>query len=106
MVVEPGLCRTRSETPKTGFLTTRLKLKIMPSNYDVGLSEYCQGDNLECLPISFSTSLLSIILKSEVQKATFDQFLEAFLIPLERLSKFVCLFDLMLLFDSMLYIHR
>ena len=24
VTVEPGLCRTRSETPKTGFLTTRL----------------------------------------------------------------------------------
>ena len=24
-VVQPGLCRTWSETPKTGFLTTRLK---------------------------------------------------------------------------------
>ena len=24
VVVQPGLCRTRSETPKTGFLTTRL----------------------------------------------------------------------------------
>ena len=26
VVVQPGLCRTWSETPKTGFLTTRLKL--------------------------------------------------------------------------------
>ena len=26
VVVQPGLCRTRSETPKTGFLTTRLIL--------------------------------------------------------------------------------
>ena len=25
--VQRGLCRTRSETPKTGFLTTRLKVK-------------------------------------------------------------------------------
>ena len=25
VAVEPGLCRTSSETPKTGFLTTRLK---------------------------------------------------------------------------------
>ena len=25
VAVQPGLCRTRSETPKTGFLTTRLK---------------------------------------------------------------------------------
>ena len=24
VAVQPGLCRTRSETPKTGFLTTRL----------------------------------------------------------------------------------
>ena len=28
MVVQPGLCRTRSETPKTSFLTTRLKCKL------------------------------------------------------------------------------
>ena len=27
MVVQPGLCRTRSETPKTGFLRTRLICK-------------------------------------------------------------------------------
>ena len=26
VTVQPGLCRTRSETPKTGFLTTRLIL--------------------------------------------------------------------------------
>ena len=26
VLVQPGLCRTWSETPKTGFLTTRLKL--------------------------------------------------------------------------------
>ena len=25
VVVQPGLCRTWSDTPKTGFLTTRLK---------------------------------------------------------------------------------
>ena len=25
MAVQPGLCRTGSETPQTGFLTTRLK---------------------------------------------------------------------------------
>ena len=25
VAVQPGLCRTRSETPKTGFLRTRLK---------------------------------------------------------------------------------
>ena len=27
MAVQPGLCRTWSETPKTGFLTTRLKFR-------------------------------------------------------------------------------
>ena len=26
MTAQPGLCRTWSETPKTGFLTTRLEL--------------------------------------------------------------------------------
>ena len=28
MVVQPGLCRTWSETPKTGFLTTRLIFRL------------------------------------------------------------------------------
>ena len=28
VVVQPGLCRTWSETPKTGFLTTRLIIKV------------------------------------------------------------------------------
>ena len=31
MIVQPGLCGTTSETPKTGFLTTRL---ILTSVYD------------------------------------------------------------------------
>ena len=35
MVVQPGLCRTRSETPKTGFLRTRLKCHAQP-NCDCG----------------------------------------------------------------------
>ena len=30
VAVQPGLCRTLSETPKTGFLTTRLISKITP----------------------------------------------------------------------------
>ena len=29
MVVQPGLCRTWSETPKTGFLTTRLIISTL-----------------------------------------------------------------------------
>ena len=29
VVVDPGLCRTWSETPKTGFLTTRLVLSLL-----------------------------------------------------------------------------
>ena len=28
VAVQPGLCRTRSETPKTGFLRTRLNLNL------------------------------------------------------------------------------
>ena len=28
VAVQPGLCRTLSETPKTGFLTMRLKFKL------------------------------------------------------------------------------
>ena len=31
MAVQPGLCRTWSETPKTGFLTTRLICLRKPS---------------------------------------------------------------------------
>ena len=30
VVVQPGLCQTWAETPKTGFLTTRLKSKEEP----------------------------------------------------------------------------
>ena len=31
VTAQPGLCRTRSETPKTGFLATRLKYKAAGS---------------------------------------------------------------------------
>ena len=31
VVVQPGLCRTWSETPKTGFLTTRLRYTVVLS---------------------------------------------------------------------------
>ena len=40
VAVQPGVCRTWSETPKTGFLRTRLKLKnwricfVVPSIFD------------------------------------------------------------------------
>ena len=35
VAVQPGLCRTWSETPKTGFLTTRLKyISTLPSSKD------------------------------------------------------------------------
>ena len=39
VVVQPGLCRTWSETPKTGFLTTRLKCSLcclagLPKSHD------------------------------------------------------------------------
>ena len=40
VALQPGLCRTRSETPKTGFLTTRLSFHCVfvqqMSDYDVG----------------------------------------------------------------------
>ena len=37
VAVQPGLCQTRSETPKTGFLTTRLiKRKII-------FRQFCKG---------------------------------------------------------------
>ena len=34
VVVKPGLCRTWSDTPKTGFLTTRLKYQECFSDFD------------------------------------------------------------------------
>ena len=35
--VQPGLCRTWSETPKTGFLRTRLKCFYVPSNVNASM---------------------------------------------------------------------
>ena len=40
MSVQPGLCRTWSETPKTGFLTTRLIYKASMLNQKVILNQY------------------------------------------------------------------
>ena len=42
VVVQPGLCRTWSETPKTGFLTTRLIYAFVVSCLDrmVSLDSY------------------------------------------------------------------
>ena len=37
MAAQPGLCRTWSETPKTGFLTTRLILSV----YNITLTYLC-----------------------------------------------------------------
>ena len=34
MIAQPGLCRTWSETPKTGFLTTRLKYELQTGVLD------------------------------------------------------------------------
>ena len=42
VAVQPGLCRTRSETPKTGFLRTRLILTFMKFH----LNEHVR--NLSC----------------------------------------------------------
>ena len=36
VAVQPGLCGTWSETPKTGFLTTRLIYTSVPNNYVFG----------------------------------------------------------------------
>ena len=36
VAVQPGLCQTRSETPKTGFLTRRL-IRFLPSELQCGL---------------------------------------------------------------------
>ena len=35
VVVQPGLCRTWSETPKTGFLTTRLNYNSLQIYHDL-----------------------------------------------------------------------
>ena len=37
VTVQPGLCRTWSETPKTGFLTTRLKKSMFAHLYIISL---------------------------------------------------------------------
>ena len=45
VVIQPSLCRSWSETPKTGFLTRRLKLFIVPCINSVG-GEYTSSDYL------------------------------------------------------------
>ena len=41
VVVQPGLCQTWSENPKTGFLTTRLKLCLWQNNLRFSQRKYC-----------------------------------------------------------------
>ena len=42
MAVQPGLCRTWSETPKTGFLTTRLIFEgSLSGEYLQIVKDYC-----------------------------------------------------------------
>ena len=54
VAVEPGLCRTWSETPKTGFLTTRLEFffRISPRRewllYNTIICNYCSPDDWLC----------------------------------------------------------
>ena len=50
VAVQPGLCRTWSETPKTGFLTTRLIctskfVKFRTTTLAVNTLTFKQGDN-------------------------------------------------------------
>ena len=40
VAVQPGLCETWSETPKTGFLTTRLNYRLQSSKHMLHLLEY------------------------------------------------------------------
>ena len=48
MIAQPGLCRTRSETPKTGFLTTRLKCSSISLHFhfNIMLTHQCNLDPL------------------------------------------------------------
>ena len=60
VVVQPGLCRSWSETPKTGFFTTRLK--FTPTGFVVRFPSVC--DYL--WPASLSvTQIKSYLLKQE-----------------------------------------
>ena len=60
MVVQPGLCQTRLETPKTGFLVTRLNYILSRSGptircqYQTHRGAVCPGSKL----FAFPTALL------------------------------------------------
>ena len=60
MAVQPCLCRTWSETPKTGFLTTRLKLSL----------NYPQISSLSCLQHIFAKLIESCPEKTSFIKIT------------------------------------
>ena len=70
VVVQLGLCRTRSEIPKTGFLTTRLTLKrslVLFSSNDMLVEPHCYKTfNVAYVPFPTALflllSLLSLLL--------------------------------------------
>ena len=47
VVVQPGLCRTWSETPKTGFLTMRLKLCVLLCSTSYLITQTCPCNILQ-----------------------------------------------------------
>ena len=62
VAVQPGLCRTWSETPKTGFLTTRLKCS---SRKNVG--ERSRFDNQSLMFIYIRCLIASIVCMSMIK---------------------------------------
>ena len=55
MAVQPGLCRTWSKTPKTGFLTTRIIFQI----------EECRNKKNQMKRVIFPISALALIVDKE-----------------------------------------
>ena len=71
MVVQPGLCRTWSETPKTGFLTTRLILFTFENDQNTAIkTEACTSaseqstcsDAIPTCPINISLGFVLVTL--------------------------------------------
>ena len=63
MVVEPGLCGSWPETPKTGFLTTRLKYQSISVKTQLPSASVAVWDNTitHCSLCIFSESLVLVV---------------------------------------------
>ena len=58
MVVQPGLCRTWSETPKTGFLRTRLIYTDRPSVFCSCISVQFENTQNRCILADISFEII------------------------------------------------